>query len=287
MDIFAPFVAPAAAQQLIRLHVRQFEMSADPVSLRIGETLRLKIVTRVDENLVELDEVTLPDLSGFESLGDERQCSTAYHGSRCTETITLTPTVAGDRTIAGATLEAIDANSGRAVRFSSNSVVVHVAGAPLPNYFWQGLLEGLIRPFAILLLVAALGYAALWGWRRRPKPVVAEPPASPAPPPVPAQAAPAAPPALHGLVETLVRAPSRANLLAVRAELRRRIGAREEETLADLRARGATRGDADLDAALRATEFAAFADDARLDGAITRALEPLQRLVSPPAGAMT
>jgi hypothetical protein len=285
MDIFAPFVAPAAAQQLIRLHVRQFEMSADPISLRIGETLRLKIVTRVDENLLELDEVTLPDLSGFESLGDERQCATAYRGSRCTETITLTPTVAGDRTIAGATLEAIDASSGRAVRFSSNSVVVHVAGAPAPNYYLQGLLEGLIRPFGILLLVAALGYAALWGWRRRPKPVVVQPPPQPPAPTV--QAAPPPPPALRGLVETLQRTPSRANVFAVRAELRRRIGAREEETLADLRARGATRGDADLDAALRATEFAAFADESRLDGAIAAALEPLQRLAGPPAGAMT
>jgi hypothetical protein len=63
--------------------------------------------------------------------------------------------------------------------------------------------------------------------------------------------------------------------------LRRGIGAREEETLADLRARGATRGNADLDAALRATEIAAFADEPRLPTTIAEALGPLRRLAGP------
>jgi hypothetical protein len=282
MDLFAPFVAPAAAQQLVRLHVRQFAMSADPLSLRVGETLRLRIVTRVDENLLELDNVTLPDLSGFESLGDERQCTTAYRGSQCVETMTLTPTLPGDRTIAGATLEAIDARTGRAVQFSSNTVTVHVEGEPVPNYFLQALFDGLIRPFLVLLLVAVVGYAALWGWRRRPKPVAPPPPVAAAPPPPPA---PVVPP-LRSLVDALAAEPTRANALAVRGELRRSIGAREEETLADLRARKATRGDADLDAALRATEIAAFADDSRLQGAIADAIPPLRRLAGPPAEAV-
>jgi hypothetical protein len=281
MAIFPPFVAPASAQQLIRLHVRQFTMTAEPSTLRVGETLRLKIVTRVDENLLELDDVTLPDLSGFESLGDERQCTTAYRGSQCVETMTLTPTIAGDRTIAGATLEAIDAASGRAVRYSSNGVVVHVIGAPMPNYFLQALFEGLLRPFATVAIVAAIAYAALWGWRRRPKTAPAVVPVATAPPPP----APPPPPQLLGLVEALAAAPTRANLLAVRAELRRRIGAREEETLSDLRARGATGGNADLDEALRAVEIAAFADESRVPSLIAAALGPLDRLAGRTAGA--
>jgi hypothetical protein len=226
---------------------------------------------------LQLDNVTLPDLSGFDSLGDERQCISTNRGSQCVETMLLTPTVPGDRTIAGATLEAIDARSGRGVRFSSNPVTIHVQGDPLPNYFLQALVDGLVRPVIVLLIVAAVGYAALWGWRRRPKPA---PPL--APPPVPPAVTPPPPvPPLRSLVEALAATPSRANVLAVRGELRRGIGAREEETLADLRARGATRGNADLDAALRATEIAAFADEPRLPTTIAEALGPLRRLAGP------
>jgi hypothetical protein len=192
--------------------------------------------------------------------------------------MTLTPTIAGDRTIAGATLEAIDARSGRAVRFSSNPVTIHVEGVPLPNYFLQALLDGLLRPFLILVLVAAVSYAALWGWRRRPKPVQPE---APPPPPKPQQPAPAPP--LRGLVAALAAHPTRVNALAVRGELRRGIGAGDEETLADLQARGATRGDLDLDSALRATEIAAFADETRVGDAVAEALGPLRRLAGLPA----
>jgi hypothetical protein len=278
MGFFAPIVAPAAAQQLERLHVRQFAMSADPVTLHVGETMRLRIFTRVDENVGRLDNVTLPDLSGFESLGDERQCSTAFHGSQCVETITLTPTIAGDRTIAGATLDVVDPR-GRAVQYTSNAVTVHVA-SDAQNYFLSALLQSLVQPLLILLAVAALGYGVLWGWGRR---VRAVPPPQPVAPPAPA--APPPPPPLDPLLERLAAAPTRPNLLAVRAELRRRIGAREEETLADLVARRATGGNNDLTEALRAVEYAAFADDERLPAGIERALPPLRRLAAQSVGA--
>ena len=56
-------------------------------------------------------------------------------------------------------------------------------------------------------------------------------------------------------------------------ELRRRVGAKEDETLADLIARRA--GNANFLDALRAVERAAFVDDADLDGAIDDALKIL------------
>jgi hypothetical protein len=276
MDLFAPFVAPAAAQALARLHVRALDLTVEPVRLRVGDTLRLRIVTRVDENVPQLDNLTLPDLSGFESLGDERRCTSSPRGTQCVEIMTLMPTEAGERTIGPAELDAIDARSQRPTRFRSNAVAVHVEGVPIPNAFFASLTDGLLRPVFTLLLVGVVAYALLW-WgsrlRRTPRPAGA--PATVAAPPAPP---PPVAPRLVGLVETLAAAPTRPNVLAVRAELRRRVDAGEDETLADLTRRGAGAHDPDLRDALRAVELAAFVDESRLIDAVGLALPPLERL---------
>jgi hypothetical protein len=283
MDFFAPFVAPAAAQALARLHVRALNVSVEPASLRVGETLRLRIVTRVDENVPQLDNLTLPDLSGFESLGDERRCTSSPHGTQCVEIMTLMPTEAGDRTIGPAELDAIDARSQRPTRFRSNVVAVHVDAVPIPNAFFASLTDGLLRPLFTLLLVGVVAYALLW-WgsrlRRTPRPADVAAPAPVAAPPPPET------PRLVGLVEALAASPTRPNVLAVRAELRRRVGASEDETLADLTARRAGGNDPDLRDALRAIELAAFVDESRLLDAVGLALPPLERLSGSLAAAL-
>jgi hypothetical protein len=273
MDFVAPIVAAASAQTLARLHVRAFTMSVEPATLRVGETLTLRITARLDENVLQLDNVTLPDLAGFESLGDERRCGTSGHGSVCVETMTLTPTEPGDRTIAPATLEATDGRTGKPSRFATNSVVVHVTPLPQTGGFALWLLESL----GILAVVAIAGYALLWGFRRRepPQDEALQPERKPAMVPLDR---------LAQLLASLRDEPSRARALAVREELRRRADAREGETLGDLLARGAAGKDGALAEALRAVEPAVFVDEPYVAEEVRRALPVLERLLVP-AGA--
>jgi len=246
-------------------------MTAEPKSLRVGETLRLRIVAHVDENVLQLDNVTLPDLSGFDSLGDERRCATSGHGSDCVEVMTLSPTEGGDRTIAPTTLDAIDARNGKPSHFATNSVTIHVAGALQPNGVTRALLDDLLKPIAILVIVGAAAYALLWGFvRRKPLPAPLPAPARPVTPATPIDPLPQ-------LIAALARERTRACVLAVRDELRRRVGAREEETLDDLFARLAAGDDPAVAGALRAVERAAFVDDSQLDGAIDDALRALSK----------
>jgi hypothetical protein len=273
VDFLAPIVAPASAQTLARLHVRDFTMTAEPKSLRVGDTLRLKIVAHLAERVSQLDNVTLPDLSGFDSLGDERVCSSTPSGSECTEIMTLSPTLPGDRTIAPTTLDAIDARNGKPSHFGTNTVTIHIAGvvpqAATPAA--RTLIDDLLKPLTILLIVGAAAYALLWGAGRRKR---LPPPPQPAPRPV----APLPPSdALPQLIAALAQARTRVAVVALRDELRRRVGARDDETLGDLLRRRAAGNDAAFADVLRAIEVGAFVDDAQLSGAIDGALQALSK----------
>jgi hypothetical protein len=264
--------APARAQ-LLNLHVRSFSMSADRASVALGEPFHLTISTHVDERVLQIDNLTLPDLAGFDSLGDERRCAASAGGSDCVEIVTLAATIAGSRTIAGATLDAVDARDGKASRFTTNSVVVEVTGTPgdeLSGMF-SGFLFGALRAALIgLVVLLALG-ALLWNFLRRrpapPTPAAVEPASVP---PVPDSGA-----GFRDLVDALAREPTRANALRVRHAMRASMNARDAETLADLRARRAAEP-ATLDA-LAAVERAAFCEDARVARAAQEAMPFLIR----------
>jgi len=255
------------AQTLERLHVRNFTLATDRTSVREGEPFHLTISAHVDEEVLELDNVTLPDLAGFESLGDERRCAASARGSDCVEILTLDGTQAGTHTLGPVTLDAVDGRSGRASRFATNSVTVTVEGA-------SGL-SGIARSLIVGVLVGIAAAALWWGFVRRrvssaPQPSPPPPPAVVAPPPV---AAPPDPESRYReLVAALARDPSRARALDVRAELRLRAGAGSEETLGDLEARGALRGRPGDLSALRAIERAAFCEDANVERAVREAL---------------
>ena len=78
-------------------------MSVDRATVAIGDQFHLTISAHVDEKIAQLDNLTLPDLAGFDSLGDERRCfAAASGGSDCVETVTLSATIAGPRAIRGA-----------------------------------------------------------------------------------------------------------------------------------------------------------------------------------------
>jgi hypothetical protein len=265
------------AQALMRLHVRSLVLIADPARLKVGDTLRLVMRAHVDERIAHLDNVTLPDLSGFEALGDERRCVPARRGTDCTETIGLSPTVPGTRTIAPVALDAIDARTGRPSRFASNAVTVIVgAGAPAaPPSAVRAKLDTVLRVAPIAVLVGLAIAALAWGFARSRKPPKLEPSPAPDPPPTPARETPL----LEQLLAALESEPTRVNVLAVRGYLRERVGARENETLVDLIKRDAVRPGDPLSMALPRIERAAFVDDRDVTDAVDDALPALRVLV--------
>lgn len=263
----------ARAQSLASLHVRSFTMAIDRTNLRVGERLHLTISAHVDERVLELDNVTLPDLSGFDTIGDERRCAASTRGSDCTETLTLEPTVAGDRTIAATIMDAIDARNGKPSRFSTNTVALRVAPAPphLPTWLWP-VLWSIVLAILPLVLVVLAAWALIWGFGRGKRAtarasIVVSPPAP----------AIFVDPADHirGLVAELARDPSRKRALAVRAALRALVGARADETLADLTRRRDMTERVRVLEALRAIERASFCEDERVAQAVAEALPSL------------
>ncbi len=283
LAVAVAFAEPAAfafAQTYATLHVRRFTMSVDRSTVEIGEPFHLSISAHVDEPVTQLDNLTLPDLSGFDSLGDERRCVATPAGSDCVETLTLAATVVGVRTIAGATLDAIDARTGKPSRFTSDPLTVTVVGTTFLDPL-RGLVSGVlytaVRAFLIVIFVAAFAFAVVWAiamWRK-PAPRrrgAVSPYVAPAAP-----AAPAQPPdsnaALRALADALAHEPTRANALRLRQAMRATMDARDDETFGDLAARGAA--DPRRLAALGAVERAAFCEDERVPDAVREALPSL------------
>ena len=260
--------------------MRTFDLSLDKTSVTVGEPFHLILRGHVDENIGSLDNVVLPNLAGLEDLGDERLCTHEKSGTDCVETLTIDATAPGDRTIGPATLTAIDAATGRPRAFNTNLVTVHVTGQPKvadqplePNPF-ADVVWSALRPLVFLFFVALALYALIWGLGRRPRP-----PAPPilGPPPSPAPVVDDWEALMRGLIAALEREPTRMHALAVRAALRERVGARDEETLADLVARGAANGHAVTSEAMSAVERAAFCEDDRVAAAVKEALPFLSR----------
>ena len=277
----------ARAQMLDRLSVGTFRLTADPTRLHVGETMRLIMRIHVDQRIAELNNVTLPDLSGFDVLGDERTCVAARKGTDCSETITLSPNVAGVRTLAPVTLDAVDVHNRKASRFATNSVTVTVlpgapTTAPLVPGAVSSVLSGVLRTLLTLALAVLAILAVVWGFGRArhvraPAMPVAPLPRPVAPPPSPV---PDRETRLRAAIERLRADPSRAGALEVRTLLRERAGAREEETLEDLAGRGLR--DSALFEALTGIERASFVEEARVSDAARAALPSLDAvLVSP------
>lgn len=276
---------PAGALSYASLHVRSFTLSTDNLQPHVGETFHLTLAVHVDEQIAQLDNVTLPDLSGFDVSGDERRCAANSKGTDCTETISLAPTVAGRRTIGSITMDAIDASDKSPTRFATNSLRIDVRDAPpgsqpqqpqdqqagdstVGELFWDT-----VRSFGLLLLLVTALWYVLWRYARpRALPAVA-PVAVPTP-----VAVPVAPygddfsTRYRSLVDTLASTPSRANAAAVRDALRYALGAREKETLADLVARNAAADYPQRISALRAIERPVFCEDAYVTENVREAL---------------
>jgi hypothetical protein len=277
------FASPAAAQPIPALHVRSFVLALDKTSVNVGDDFHLRLTTHVDERISTLENVVLPNLSSLEDLGDERRCSAGKKGTECVETLTLDANGPGDRTIGPATLEILDPQTGRPHNITSNLVTIHVTGQaktgsqPPPSDVLAAVTGGLVsllRNILVFILVAVAGWGFIWGLRHRqppPPPIAVAPVPAPAPGPVVDWATQFA-----QLSAALELEPTRPRALAVREALRRYLGARDEETLADLVNRNAANGKPKLLAALGAVERAVFCEDSRIAEAVREALPYLK-----------
>ncbi|MGP6157890.1 MAG: hypothetical protein ACLPYS_10370 [Vulcanimicrobiaceae bacterium] len=282
----ASFATVAGAQTLLTLHVRVFYMTLDKTTVRVGETFHLTINAHVDQEVLELDNVTLPDLSGFEIAGDERRCSSTGRGTDCVEVLTLDATEPGLRTLGPTAMDAVEARNEKPSRFLTNSVSIKVLPATLLSNglppWLRDVLLSVLRQIALLVFALAAVLALVWALaRRKPRAVIpATAVATPAPAPPPNGAT------WQSVVAALAGDPTRPRVVTVREALRKRVGARDEETLADLFARRAAGNDARLRGALLGIERASFCEDARLAEAVRDVL-PLLEALDAPAGAST
>ena len=267
----------ATAQELATLHVASFAMSADRARVRVGEPFHVTLLARIAERVAVLDNVTLPNLSGFEELGDERRCSATAAGTSCSETLTLDALAEGEQTIGAATLTAVDGRTGRPSRFITNTLAISV----LPNDALRAsavreqlfaFAADALRFLLIALTVSVIGAGSWWLQRRLAAKSAAQAAHAFAPVP-PLRAAPND--EIERLVAALAREPTRTGVRALRQALRVRASARDDETLADLVARHAL-PEASGTAALAAVERAAFCEEAELPQAVREALPYLR-----------
>jgi hypothetical protein len=273
-------LAIAGAQSLQRLTVTQLTLAADTTTPRIEVPFHLIVTAHVRERISELDNLVLPVLAELELLGDEHTLIAQRSGSTYRETITVVAHHSGTITIAPATLDAINARTGKPTRFSSNSLTLHVLGPSAAVSAtvdaWHAIQVFATVVFRALLWVVGIGvvlfiFAALI--RRRPAPAPVVTLAPPKPVIVDAKAQ------LREALVTLRGSPTRDGAMRARSIVRRMVGATDTETLSDALRRplAAGRNMRDL---LRALERAGFTHDADLGAAIAAAIAQLEHMTA-------
>jgi hypothetical protein len=282
MSSLIGLVGVAAADGPEWLHVRSFVMRVDRAQVRVGESFHLTIELRTNEAKTNCNNVMLPDFYGMDSLGDERRAYTRPDGTDCTEVVTLSPTAPGVRTIAPATLDAIDATTSKPSRFSANSVTIEALHAPLrtETIVWNTLIQ-MLKAAVIVILGVALLVVGYWALRRvlpgfasvrRIKPT--EKPSDPLAHVAPIDEAER----WRAVIAKLSAQPTRQSVLAVRVLLRDLAHARDDEAFGELLARVAANTDPRQLDVMRAIERAAFIDDEHLAEAVRDAIRALKQL---------
>ncbi|MGC2129043.1 MAG: hypothetical protein WA629_03000 [Candidatus Aquilonibacter sp.] len=269
----------ADAQSLQRLTVTQLTLAADTRTPQIEVPFHLLVTAHVRQRIAELDNLDLPILAELELLGSERTTVASRSGSTYRETITVVAHHSGTITIAPVTLDAVDARDGKAKRYFSNSLTLHVAGPGAAivaaDDTWQGMRalgEALLRVLLIFVGIVGVVFLVVALIRRRPAPAAPLVTLAPAKPVVrnPKEA-------LHEALETLRRERTRAGAMRARSIVRRMVGASEAETLADVLQRPLA-ADPSLRDLLRALERAGFTYDADLNVAVAAAIAQLERM---------
>jgi hypothetical protein len=276
---FATTLAPLRAEQLQRLTVTQLVLSADTVEPKLEVPFHLIVTAHVRERVQSFQNLDLPILAEVELLGDEHAVSAGPDGTTYKEVIAVVAHHTGSITIAPATLDAIDARTGKPTRFSSNPLTIAVGGGVLKPTF-DGVAFGwrMVRAlfFAACAGAFALIFVLLFRHRfARGTRVVRLPaatPVAPRPQPRPREI-------LRDALTTLRAERTRATAMRVRHVARSMVGASDTETLDDTLRRplAAETGMREL---LITLERAAFTYESDLQTAIAGAISALERLVA-------
>ena len=271
------FITTARGQSLQRLTITQLTLASDTTTPHLEVPFHLVVTAHVRERISELDNLDLPILAELELLGDEHTLVPQGGGTTYRETITVVAHHSGAITIAPVTLDAIDARDGKAKRYSSNSLTVHVAGlsaVAVTVDAWQGIrafFAGLVKLVLLLVGIGAVIFVIAALIRRRPPPA----PLVTLAPAIPVVRDPKA--ALREALATLRREPTRAGAMRARSIVRRMVGASDAETLADVLRRPLA-ADPSLRDLLRALERAGFTHDADLGVAVAAAIAQLEHM---------
>jgi hypothetical protein len=259
------------------LTIARFTLTADTASPELETPFHLIVTVRTSQRVSALANIDLPILSELELLGDERQVTRDAQGTTYREVIGVVAHHTGDIRIAPATLDAIDARDGKAKRYFSNDLTVHVAGGALqPLHDAGGIIGAVVRGALLVVfwlgcILAAIAVVVLL-FRRRP-PVDAAAPVAPHINVMPVARDPRD--VLHDGLLTLRAERSRTAALAVRSLARHLVGATDTETLADvLRRPGASSGP--MHDVLRSLERAAFTYDTDFSAAVEAAIAALE-----------
>ena len=268
----------ASAQGYRRLHITALSMRVDHRSVQVEQVFHVAIHVHVTETVANLDELVIPDVGVLEPMGDERAVSHATGGTDVVETLTLAAAQPGVVTLRPAYLDAIDPKSGKALRFSSNSlrIVVVTARAAGASDRSPGIARTFLLVFGVVIggvsfLIAIVLVVLLVQSRRRAGVVVAAPVVV-APPPGPPVRSP------REDVEAALRryrtSPANGTLHELRAALFVAAGASPGGTLRDALAETSNGA---LRRALTAAEGAAFGPEAMRDAASTDLIAATER----------
>jgi hypothetical protein len=273
---------PGSTQALAHLTVQSFAISTDAPSPRVDVPFHLVVDLHVRERVTQVANLELPMLAQLELLGDERQTISDQRGTEYRETITVIAHDPGTVSIAPATLQAVDARDGRPKQWYTNSLTLHVIGAPSPAFrdALHTLLGALGATLRFVLWIVGIGcfvvIAVLLMRRRRASPVVMRPAAMQ--PLTPTAAPRSRRDQLNDALLVLRAERSRSTAVRVRGAVWRMLGAAEGETLGDvLRRREAS--DPTLRALLISLERSAFTYDDDLARAIEDACTALERCI--------
>jgi hypothetical protein len=268
-----------STQLLARLTVQSFAISSDTPFPRVDVPFHLVVALHVRERATQIANLELPMLAQLELLGDERQTMTDQRGTQYRETITVVAHDPGTVSIAPATLQATDARDGKPKQWYTNSLTLHVIGAP--SRAFRGTLHTLLGAlgatvrFALWVVGAGcfLVIAVLLIRRRRaPPPIVRPAPVAP----LTVVATRSRRDRLNDALVVLRAERSRSAAVRVRGAVWRMLGAAEGETLGDVLRRRES-SDPTLRALLISLERSAFTYDDDLAAAIEDACAALER----------
>lgn len=240
------------------MHVLSFGQHADRLSVAPNEQFHVTIRAVVAEHRDRLDEIVLGDLENCVIVGDERLHAPIKGGTEFIERLTLEAQAPGIATVTPAHLDAINAATGSATRYSTTEIIhVRVGSfAPFDSSF-QSFMRG-VRSVLAFVAIAVILIVVLWFALRKRRAVTpqAPPVVTVIPQPV-ASIAASRDTQVTDAIHAYRMSRSTADLFALRGVLFDEAGVDRGATLSDaLRVVGS--GNAALRFALSAAERAAF-----------------------------